>query len=178
MRNLLQHFDGSDADRLERSIGTVSCHGVELVDDGLGLVIRDFAENGVMAVEPFGWHGGDEELGAVGAVDLAVHAAAQAGVCHGQQVRAIEGQAWNDFIIEVVARAASAGAQRAATLDHEILDDAVEGQTIVERFVARLTGERVGPFLLASGEAQEVGHGFRGLVIEQVDLDVAFSDGS
>mgnify|MGYP007130443012 CR=1 FL=1 len=68
MRNLLQHFDGSDADRLERSIGTVSCHGVELVDDGLGLVIRDFAETGVMAVEPFGWHGGDEELGAVGAV--------------------------------------------------------------------------------------------------------------
>ena len=35
--------------------------------------------------------------------------------------------------------------------------------------------ERVGPFLLASGEAQEIGHGFRGLVVEQVDLDVAFS---
>ena len=85
------------------------------------------------------------------------------------------GQSWNDFIIEVVARAASAGAQRAAALDHEVLDDAVEGQTIVERLVARLAGEWVGPFLFAGGEAEEVGHGFRGLVVEQVDLDVAFS---
>ena len=32
-----------------------------------------------------------------------------------------------DFIVEVVARAAGAVAQRAATLNHEILDDAVEG---------------------------------------------------
>ena len=83
-----------DADRLESDgpCGSVSCHGVELVDDGLGLVIRDLAEDGVVAVEPRGRHGGDEELGAVGAVDLAVHAAAQAGVRHGQQVRAVEGQ--------------------------------------------------------------------------------------
>ena len=32
----------------------------------------------------------------------------------------------------------------------------------------------VGPFLLAGGEAQEVGHGVRGLVVEQVDGDIAF----
>ena len=107
-------------------------------------------------------------------MDLAVRAATQSGVCHGQQVRAIEGQAWNDFIVEVVARAAGASTQRAAALDHEILDDAVEGQTIVERFMGRLAGERVGPFLLASGEAKEVSHGFRCLVVEQVDLDVTF----
>ena len=48
----------------------------------------------------------------------------------------------------------------------------MEGQTIVERLVARLAGEWVGPFLFAGGEAEEVGHGFRGLVVEQVDLDV------
>ena len=50
----------------------------------------------------------------------------------------------------------------------------MEGQAVIERFVARLAGERVGPFLLAGGQAKEVGYGFRGLVVEQVDLDVAF----
>ena len=105
---------------------------------------------------------------------LAIHAATQAGVRHGQQVRTVEGQSRHDFVIEVVARTAGAGAQRAAALDHEVLDDAMEGQAVIERFVARLAGERVGPFLLAGGQAKEVGYGFRGLVVEQVDLDVAF----
>ena len=39
--------------------------------------------------------------------------------------------------------------------------------------MGRLAGVRVGPFLLAGGEAQEVGHGVRGLVVEQVDGDIA-----
>ena len=102
-------------------------HGFELVDHCLGIVIRNLAEDGVVAVEPRGRHGGDEELGTVGAVDLAVHATTQAGVRHGQQVRVVELQIRNNFIVEVVARAAGAVAQRAATLNHEILDDAVEG---------------------------------------------------
>ena len=89
---LLHDFNRSDSHRFERSVGTVGRHGVELVDDGLGLIIRDFTEDGVVAVEPLGRYGGDEELGAVGAVHLAIHAATQAGVRHGQQVRTVEGQ--------------------------------------------------------------------------------------
>ena len=104
---------------------------------------------------------------------LAVHTAAQTSVGHGQQIRLVELQARIDLIVELIARSTSAGAERATALNHELLDDAVEGQTVVELAVGRLTGVRVGPFLLAGGEAQEVGHGVRGLVIEQVDGDIA-----
>ena len=38
-------------------------------------------------------------------MDLAVHATTQAGVRHGQQVRVVELQIRNNFIVEVVARA-------------------------------------------------------------------------
>ena len=69
---------------------------------------------------------------------------------------------------------AGAVAERAAALDHEVLDDAVEGQTVVERIVAFLAGKRVGPFFLAGGQTDKVGHRLRRLVVEQVDFDVTF----
>lgn len=40
--------------------------------------------------------------------------------------------------------------------------------------MGRLAGHRIDPFLLAGGKAEEIGHGFRGFVVEQVDFDVAF----
>ena len=98
----------------------------------------------------------------------------QTGVGHSQQVWLVELQARVDLIVELVARAAGTGAQRATALNHELLDDTVEGQAVVELAMGRLAGVRVRPFLLAGGEAQEVGHGVRGLVIEQVDGDIAF----
>ena len=127
-----------------------------------------------MAVEPRGRHGGDEELRTVGAMRLTVRATAQTGVRHSQQIGVVELQRGVDFVVEVVAGAAGAGAQGAAALDHEILDDAVEGQTVIERLMAGLAGHRVDPFLLAGGEAKEIGSGIRGLVVEQVDGDVTF----
>lgn len=115
-------------------------------------------------------------------MDLTVHAATQTGVGHSQQVRLVELQARVDLIVELVARAAGTGAQRATALNHELLDDTVEDQAVVELAVGRLAGVRVRPFLLASGEAQEVGHGVRSLVVEQVDGDAALrgihNDGS
>ena len=38
-----------------------------------------------------------------------------------------------ELVLELVARAAAAGAGRVAALDHEAVDDAVEDRTIVER---------------------------------------------
>ena len=40
--------------------------------------------------------------------------------------------------------------------------------------MGRLVGHRIDPFLLAGGKAEEIGHGFRGFVVEQVDFDVTF----
>ena len=126
-----------------------------------------------MPVEPRRRDRGDEELRTVGAVRLAVATATQAGVRHGQQVRAVEDQIGDDLIIELVARAAGAVADRAAALDHEILDDAVEGQPVVERVMLLLAGERVAPRLLAGGETEEVRHGVRSLVVEKIEGDIA-----
>ena len=171
---LLHHFDGHDAGRFERRVGTVGRHGLKLVDHGLGLVVGDLAEDRVVSVEPRGRHGGDEELGAVGAMRLAVAAATQAGVRHGQQIRPVECEFGDDLVVEVVAGAAGAIAQRAAALDHEVLDDAVEGQAVVERLMGRLAGEWVRPFLLAGRQTEEVLHGHGRLIVEQVDGDVTF----
>ena len=40
--------------------------------------------------------------------------------------------------------------------------------------MGRLAGHRIDPFLLDGGKAEEIGHGFRGFVVEQVDFDVTF----
>lgn len=40
--------------------------------------------------------------------------------------------------------------------------------------MGRLAGHRIDPFLLAGGKAEEISHGFRGFVVEQVDFDVTF----
>ena len=77
---------------------------------------------------------GDEELRAI---------SAGACVCHCEHVGFAEGQFWVEFIFELVAGAASAGAERVATLNHEPIDDAVEDYALVKRFRGGLTVGRV-----------------------------------
>src|SRR5699024_10502141 len=119
------------------------------------------------AVEVRGRHDGDEELRTVGAA-----AAALAGVRHGEQVGTVELELRVDLVVEVVARATGTGAQRVAALDHEAGDDAVEHGLVVER--ARVLAGRVGALVLlgALGEADEVVHGLRRMVAEEIDADV------
>src|SRR3546814_3316501 len=62
------------------------------------------------------------------------------------------------LVLELVARAAGAGALRAASLDHEIRDHPVEAQAVVEA---------------APGQVDEADHGQGGLVGVQLDLDRA-----
>jgi hypothetical protein len=78
-----------------------------------------------------------------------------------------------DLVVEVVARAPDALTERVAALDHEVRDDAVEDDVLVERAFARLAGRRVRPGLRAVGETREVLHRARCVVSEEVDDDVA-----
>ena len=78
-----------------------------------------------------------------------------------------------DLVVELVAGAADALAERVAALEHEVLDDAVEDDAVVERVGADLARGGVGPLDRAGGEADEVGDGLRGVVAEEVDLDGA-----
>ena len=77
-----------------------------------------------------------------------------------------------DFIVEHIAGAAGAGADRAAALDHEVRDDAVEAQTVVVRGGVGTAGV-VLVFAFALGQFNEVGNRLRSVVAEEVKFDVA-----
>ena len=111
---------------------------------------------------------GDEELGTVGATTATL-----AGVCHSEQVRTIELELRVDLIVEHVARAAGAGAQRVTTLNHESGDDAVENGLIVERAGLGARGVLTLVLLRALCQADEVVDSVRRVVAEQVNHDIA-----
>src|SRR5207237_10511582 len=114
-----------------------------------GPSVLRLSEDRVHAFEP--WRGDvrDEELGAVGI---------GAGVGHGQGA-ALElvGVALG-LVLELVARPAAAGALGVAALDHEVFDDAVKREAVVE-FLA--------------GEEDEIVDGLRGVLREQLADDPA-----
>ena len=105
--------------------------GGDRVDDLAAGAVGDLAEDRVLAVEVRRRADGDEELRAVGA---------GAGVGHRQQVRLVELQLGVELVGELVARAAGAGAQRVAALDHEAADDPVEDRAVVELVGGLLAG--------------------------------------
>lgn len=155
--------DGGDDDVLNGAVHSAGCYAFDGIDDLLGVFVCYFTEDGVAAVEPGGVNGGDEELGAVGA-----------GACvgHGQQVGLVEGQFGVDFVLELVAGAADALAEGVAALDHEVADDAVEDDVLVEGAFLDFAGAGVAPFLGAVGEADEVLDGEGCVVAEEVYDDV------
>src|SRR6476619_2388365 len=153
-------------DKREGLVFGAGCAGTDLVDDVAGGLVGDLTEDRVLALEPRGGRGRDEELRAVGAL-----AHALAGVGHGEDVGLGEVLVGADLVVERVARSAEALTDRAAALDHEVRDDAVEDQAVVERGRVGAPGV-VLVLLLALGETDEVLHRLRGLVLEEVDDDV------
>ena len=120
----------------------------------------NLAEDGVLAIEPRGCHMGYEELAPIGA---------RTRVCHREDARPIVGKALIDLIGEGIAGSAGPGPLGAAPLDHEVLDDPVEDQIVVEGLVFAIHIQRT------LGKADKVGHGHRGLLILQGKEDLAFT---
>src|SRR5258705_10688470 len=79
------------------------------------------------------------------------------------------------FVLELVARAARAGALGVCALDHEIRYDAVENGPVVEWVFALLACGRVSPLALAFRQFDKVGDGFRSVLLKQTANDVAFA---
>src|SRR5580693_6558628 len=79
-----------------------------------------------------------------------------------------------------IPRPAAAIAARAAALDHEVRDHAMEGQPVVIILLLLLSRFLVNEFLGALRQADEIGDGLRRFLFEQTDDDAAlrrFKDG-
>lgn len=120
---------------------------LDRVDDVLAC--GDFAKHGMLSIEPRARNVGDEELRAVGV---------RAGIGHRKNARAGVLQRGVEFIGKLVAWAAGTGAVWAARLNHEVRNDAMELQAIVETLF---------------GEVFEVLDGLGSLVRKQLALDSA-----
>jgi len=107
--------------------GAVDGDGLDEVTsfDGVDDVLSfgGLAKDGVFSVEVGSGKVGDEELGAVGV---------GSGVGHGEDAGLVVPTVGLALALEFVAGAAGAGAGRAAALDHEVGDHAVERQAVVE----------------------------------------------
>src|SRR4051794_21844834 len=137
-----------DADRLDRAVAAVGLRRADALDHVL--TAGDLAEDRVLAVQPGALvRGDDEELRPVGV---------RPRVGHGQ--RPAHDLVVVDLVLELVAGTARAGALRAAALDHEVGDDAVEDEPVVEAL---------------TGELLEVADGLRGVLVEQLEGDLAFA---
>ncbi len=80
------------------------------------------AEDGMFLIQPIGGHMGNKELAAVGTWP---------GVGHGENAGFVVLQFGYEFIFELIPRPPGAAPIRAAALDHEVVDNAVEGKIIV-----------------------------------------------
>src|SRR5690606_22174565 len=120
--------DAVDHDVFDRLVTGILLHGLDLLDDGLRLLVFDLAEDGVLALEPGGGDGRDEELRTVRST-----AHLDAGIGHGENVWLGEVQLRVDLVVKLVAGATGALPERVAALDHEVVDDAVEDHAVVQR---------------------------------------------
>lgn len=109
--------------------------------------VDDFSEDGVSVVEV--WRGDfcDEELRTV---------CIRAGICHGEDAGGVMAEFGVEFVAESVTGAASANAARAAALNHEIGNDAMEDEAVVERSLSGFAGEFIDELELTGCEADEI----------------------
>src|SRR3954453_4875544 len=138
--------DALDARFFARAVVGVGVRGLDLVDHVHA--VGHAPEDRVLAVEPRRRVGGnDEELAAV-----------RVRPRIGHRERAAHDLVVVELVLERVAGATTAGAGRVAALDHEVLDHAVEDHAVVE---------------VVAGELLEVLDGLGGVLVEQLDRDVA-----
>ena len=135
-----------------------------LINYVLGGLVNNFAENGVAHVQVRRRCHCDEELGAI---------CSWPGICHCQQVGAIELEFWVEFITKHVAGAAATGTGGVAALDHKSIDHAVKYCTIVEWASGFTCGVCGAVFFGTLCQTNEVFHCFWGVISKEFDDNVA-----
>lgn len=107
----------------------------------------DFAEDGMAIVEVGRWDFGDEELRTIGV---------GACICHRKDTRRIVTEFRREFIAELIPWAACSRSAWATALNHEIGNDAMERQSIVERTRIRFAEFFIHEFDLARSKSDEI----------------------
>ena len=125
------HGDGRDLLLVERPILRVGFDGRDLIDHVHAL--EHLAEGRVLAVEELAVGVHDEELASGGVRRLRTRHGQHAALMREVVLDAVE----LELALDAVARAAHAGAVRAAALDHEAGNDPVEDQAVVEALVCQ-----------------------------------------
>lgn len=93
------------------------------------LTFGDFAEDGVLAIEPGGSDVGDEKLASVGS-----------GACvgHGENTGNVMLEVGAAFVFKFVAGTTATCSCRVSALNHEVGDDAVEGDAVIKSLVCQI----------------------------------------
>jgi hypothetical protein len=128
---------------------------LDLLHDLHGLLIGNLTEDDVLAIEPRGDNGGDEELGAVGV---------GTSVGHGEEtglVVLVDEVLIGELLTVDGATTGTVVAGEVTTLEHELGDDTVEGRALVT-----LT-------LGLGAELTEVAGGLGDVLLEEVEDDTA-----
>jgi hypothetical protein len=110
-------------DLLHGTVLLVCLHQPQLLDNLHSAL--DSSENCVLAIQPWRRCQGDEELAAIGV---------RSCVCHAENAGTAVLQTWMNLVFELLAVdgfAATPGARRVSTLDHEVGYDAVKNLIIV-----------------------------------------------
>ena len=155
--------DARNDDRLDGSVLRAGRNALDVENDLLRCLVGDLTKNRVSALKVRSFDRGDEELRAI---------RARPGIRHGEEERSVERELRVNLITELVAGSAVTHTERVATLDHEVSNDAVEDDAVIQRGRCRHTGPGVRPLLLPRREADEVLNRDGGMISEQVDSDV------
>src|SRR5882757_1588607 len=128
------------------------------------LALDDFAKDSVLVVQPRRCRYGEEELAPVGS---------RPGVGHGELSGLRMLQRRMKLIGEFVSWPAHSAALRAATLNHELRNHAMEDQSVVERSLFLLSGLFIREFFGAFGKPDEIRNRFWRFVFEQAHYNVS-----
>lgn len=136
-------------------LSTSRSGSLKSLDDGQGLLISDLTEDDVLAIQPLGDNGGDEELGAVGV---------WSGVGHGQKswlgVLLLEVLIGELLTVDGLSTSAVTTGE-ITSLKHELWDDSVESRASVSET------------FLTSAESTEVLGGLWYYIIIKKEVDTS-----
>ena len=167
-RSAFDDGDALDYDVGERLVTSIRVHRLDSVNDSLGFLVGYCTEDRVLALQPRGRNGRDKELRAVGSL-----ATPRTRIRHREHIGLGKRQLPVNLVVELVTGSTNALAERVSALKHELLDDAVKDNSVVEQVIRHFARCRVRPLLRPRRESCEVRDRLGCVVSVEVERDRA-----